>query len=85
MATIPNLKVGQILYELRTVKMGNTRMKRTACFEVRVMEIAPDDLSIMASWNGNLPPQRYSARKVSPLRVNKPEPKRTVMGLPSYR
>lgn len=85
MATITKLKAGQTLYELRSVKMGNTRTRRTACFDVRVMEIAPDGMSIKASWNGNLPPREYSALQVSRLKVNRPEPKRVVMGLPSYR
>jgi hypothetical protein len=83
MASISKLTPGQILYDLRRQKMGNTTQSRTACFEVKVCEIAPDGLSITASWNGN-PKVFYSARSVEKLRVNKPRPKREVFGLPSY-
>lgn len=83
MATIAKLTPGQTLYELRRQKMGNTAVRRTACYEVRVIEVAGDGSHIIASWNGNAP-RRYRESDVKKLRVKKPEPKRQVLGMPSY-
>jgi len=83
MATIKNLKVGQTLWQVKRVKCGNTTVRRGCLYSVVVHEIADDGLSIMASWNGN-PPRRYTIRDVAKLKVNKPEPKTTVFGDPSY-
>lgn len=83
MAKIEKLTVGQTLYELRRQKMGNTTVSRTACYEVKVREIAEDKRSIMASWNGN-PPRRYNVRDVAKLKVKKPEKKGERYGLPTF-
>jgi hypothetical protein len=83
MATISKLQPGQVLYELRRQKMGNTTVSRTACFTVRVVEVAPDHSFIMASWNNNSP-RKYREGDVKRLKVKKPEPKGTVLGLPTY-
>lgn len=83
MATIAKLTPGQVLYDLRRQKMGNTAVRRTACYDVRVIEVASDGSHIIASWNGNTP-RRYRESDVRKLRVKKPEPKHTICGMPSY-
>jgi len=83
MATIKNLEVGQVLWEIKRCRCGNTTMKRNAIFPVQVVSIAEDGLSIMASWNHN-PPHRYREKDVAKLRVNKPYPKGKVFGMNSY-
>jgi hypothetical protein len=83
MATIAKLQPGQVLFDLQRQTMGNTTIRRTACYSVRVVEIAPDHSFILASWNNN-PPRKYREREVKRLRIKKPEPKGTVGGLPSY-
>ena len=83
MASINRLEVGQVLWQIKRVKCGNTTASRGALYPVTVVEIADDRLSIMASWNGN-PPRRYFVHDVKKLRVNKPKPKSEVLGMPSY-
>jgi hypothetical protein len=84
MASINNLKVGQILWQIKRVKCGNTTMTTNCLYTVKVVEIAEDKQSIMASWNGN-PPRKYHLKDVKKLKVNKPEPKRTnLFGMPIY-
>jgi hypothetical protein len=56
---------------------------RGCLYEVRVVSIAEDGKSIMASWNGN-PPRRFSEKHVANLRVKKPQPKGQVFGMESY-
>jgi len=83
MAVIKRLSVGQILWQVKRVKCGNTKMSRGCLYPVEVKSIAEDGMSIMASWNGN-PARRYRACDVAKLRVSKPEPKTTVFGMDSY-
>lgn len=83
MATISKLTVGQILWDVQRVRCGNTSVSRGCLYEVKVLEIAEDGLSIVASWNGNKP-RRYSVKQVEGLKVKKPQPKGTVFGLPTY-
>ena len=83
MATINRLTVGQVLWQIKRVKCGNTTVSRGCCYPVEVKEIAEDGRSIMASWNGN-PARRMSLRDVAKLRVSKPKPKATVFGMDSY-
>ena len=83
MATISKLTVGQTLYSVQRQRCGNTTVTRGALLKVKVLEIAPDNQSIMASCHGN-PPCRYRERDVAKLRVNRPQPKGTVFGMNSY-
>jgi hypothetical protein len=82
MATLSRLTVGQVLYSVERVKMGNTSMRRGALYRVRITEICED--SVMASWNGN-PPRRYGLRAIKKWRVNEPRPIGTTCGMPHYR
>jgi hypothetical protein len=83
MATISKLQPGQVLYQIQRQKCGNTMVSRGCLYEVRVVSIADDGKSIMASWNGN-PPRRFSEKHVANLRVKKPQPKGKVLGMDSY-
>jgi hypothetical protein len=83
MAKISNLYVGQILYSVRRVKVGNTNATRGALYTVKVISIAEDGKSITASWNSN-PPITYREASVNKLLVNKPKPKCKVLGMDSY-
>jgi len=83
MAVIGRLKVGQVLYQVVRQKCGNTSVSRGCLYTVKVTEIAEDGLSVMASWNGNKP-RAYSAKQVAKLKVNRPKPKGSVMGMDSY-
>jgi len=83
MASISKLVPGQILYSLERQRMGNTMVSRTALYTVKVESIAEDKQSIMASWNSN-PAREYLEFQVKKLRVKRPEPKRMILGFPSY-
>lgn len=83
MATISKLQPGQVLYQIQRQKCGNTMVSRGCLYEVRVVSIAEDGKSIMASWNGN-PPRRFYQKQVASLRVKKPQPKGQVFGMESY-
>ena len=83
MASIKNLEVGQTLYEVRRVKCGNSSVSRGALYTVRVVSIAEDFTSIIASWNNNAA-RKYSVRDVAKLRVSKPKPRSSVFGFESY-
>lgn len=83
MATITKLTEGQVLYQVKRQKMGNTTASRGALYTVRVVSIDPDGQFIMGSWNNN-PARKYRLGDIAKLKVNKPEPKCTVMGMNSY-
>ena len=56
-ADIQLLEIGDILWEVRRQKLGNTKMMGDAVFAVRVKEIARDDQGairvVSCSWNSN--------------------------------
>lgn len=83
MASINKLSVGQVLWQIKRVKCGNTTVRRGCLYPVTVKSIAENGKSIIASWNGNTP-RTYTEKDVKKLRVNKPKPKSQVLGLPSY-
>jgi hypothetical protein len=53
-----DVKVGDILHDVHTERMGNTTMRREGHWTARVTEVAEDGSWAMASWNGN-PAKRY--------------------------
>ena len=72
MVEFSNVKPGDILYDVQRVKMGNTTMRRTAVYEVRVIEVL--DNHAMVSWNSNKP-QKYRAYDFTRLRRTPPKSK----------
>lgn len=83
MATISKLKPEQVVYERRRQKMGNTTMSRTALYSIRIIEVDPEGQFVTASWNGNTP-RKFREADVKKWLVNKPEPKGSSHGMPSY-
>lgn len=71
MATLSRLKQGQILYEVRKVTMGNTRMTTDALYTVKVIDIDLEGGFAVVSWNGNAP-TRYYERNLKKLKVKEP-------------
>lgn len=70
MATLKQIKPGDILWDVRKERMGNTTMRRTAVRPVRIIEVHPDHA--LVSWNHNSP-QKYYAKSLSRLKRKKPE------------
>ena len=50
-----DLKVGDVLHDVHSHKMGNTTMRAEGHWLVRVVEVADDGSWAMLSWNGNRP------------------------------
>lgn len=71
MAAISRIKPGQTLYDVTKQQMGNTTLRRTAVFQVKVTEVDPDGKFVMASWNAN-PARKYRPNQVAKWRVSKP-------------
>lgn len=83
MASINRLKPGQIVYEVRRSKCGNTTVSRGNLYELKIIKVNLDENYVIASWNGN-PAQTYRERSIKKWKVKKPKPKTTVFGDPSY-
>lgn len=62
------LKPGQILYSVERIGLGNTTMKTTSVYTVRIVEVTADYFT--ASWNNN-PARKYFAIP-STWKVKKP-------------
>jgi hypothetical protein len=80
MAINPELvKAGDVLYDVHKYKMGNTTMRATGCWDVRVLEvIQPEEgdrrrlPTFRVSWNGN-PPRIYGWNQIRKLRRSRPK------------
>lgn len=72
MATLSKIKPGDVLWDVRRERMGNTMLRRTAVRPVKVLEVHDDHAVV--SWNHNSP-QKYYAKSLSKLKVKKPETK----------
>jgi len=81
MASIKTLVPGQIVYEIRRQRMGNTTVRRNCLFKVEIVHVFED--YVIASWNGN-PAQNYGLKTIKKWKVKKPEPKSIVLGMKSY-
>lgn len=77
MATLKRLKLNQVLYSVRKQRAGNTKVWRTAIFEVKILEINVEEGYVQASVNHN-PPQKYQEMHVKKWRVKKPEKKESL-------
>ncbi len=49
------VKAGDILYEVKRERAGNTRMSRVAVRTVRILSIDHEKNEAVVSWNGNSP------------------------------
>ncbi len=61
------VKVGDVLWDSRREKMGNTTMSRLSSWPVRVISIDHEKGEAICSWNYNTP-ERYFKRSVERLR-----------------
>ena len=68
---IDKLKPGQIVYDVGRHKMGNTTLSTVAVWSVRIVSVAEDGRSVVASWNNNKP-HTYYARDVAKWRLSEP-------------
>lgn len=61
------VKAGDVLYDVHSVRMGNTTMRRLGCWCVEVREIDTVNARALVSWNGN-PEQWWHASRIRRLR-----------------
>ena len=71
MATISRLTPGQIVWSVLRQPSGNTVMRQTNVFPVKIIEIAENHSYVLASWNFN-PPRKYYQNQVKNWRIKKP-------------
>lgn len=69
MIKVDRIKVGDILWDYHSYRMGNTTMRRWGNWDVRIISIADDGYGTKAvvSWNGN-PPETYNRYQLRRLR-----------------
>ena len=72
MVAFTTIKPGDVLWEKRRQKMGNTTMRCDAIYQVTIVEV--HEGYAMARWNGNAP-RRYYPRDIEKLSRKKPERK----------
>jgi len=80
---IEKLKAGDVLYDVHSYRMGNTKMRSVGVWEVSVKEVhlTPEVGApyIIASWNGNRAEKMYG-RQIERLRSKRPMLIRTTTG-----
>lgn len=69
MANISKLKPGQIVWNIRRHKMGNTTVRTLSVYEIRVISVG--EFSVLASWNGN-PAKHYTQRDIEKWKLKQP-------------
>jgi hypothetical protein len=74
MATLKNLKPGQVLYSLSRRRMGNTTLKTTDVRSVRIVEVHAEH--VVASYSGH-DPRVFWNNEIRKWRTSKPTMKRT--------
>ena len=75
MASFDRIAVGQVLYQRKRVKMGNTSVSREAIYTVKVVEIDTLRRRAFVSWNQN-PTRWWSESEIAKLLVNSPKPRK---------
>jgi hypothetical protein len=55
MVAFSTVKVGDVLYDCRRQRMGNTTMSRMETWLVRVIEVDAEKRRALVSWNSNAP------------------------------
>jgi hypothetical protein len=67
MVAFSKIKAGDILWDCRKTKMGNTTMSKMGSWPVRIVEVYPDTRTACVSWNHN-PTKIYREREILRLR-----------------
>ena len=83
MASINRLKPGQVVYEIRRQRMGNTTVSCGNLYKVKIIEVNKEKGYVIASWNSNIP-EKFTERDIKHWRVSEPKPKKTIFGTDSY-
>ena len=68
---IKKLQPGQVVYSVERHGLGNTTLKTSCVYKIKILEIDPDNQWVLASWNGNSPSKFYE-NAVGKWRENQP-------------
>lgn len=79
---IDKLYPGAVVYDVHTVRMGNTMVRSVGVWPVQIVSVDVEARTVLAKWNGN-PARNFSERQWSKWRVKKPRLVKTVIG--AYR
>lgn len=66
-----SIKEGDVLYDVRSRKLGNTTMRGQCVYKVRIVSLIPPRTALV-SWNQN-PPVNWTGRSLEKLRRHPPE------------
>jgi hypothetical protein len=80
---LDKLTAGQIVWQIKRRKVGNTTVRINSLYRVEVLEIDLEKRRVLRTWNGN-PAQWVGEREVSSWKLARPEPKEIILGQPSY-
>lgn len=83
MPKFDTIKPGDILYDVHSYRMGNTKMRAQGCWEVRVIEVDAERRRALVSWNGNTPDWRPWF-KLEKYRRSRPKRKEQPMTTPKH-
>lgn len=76
--SISTLKPGDVVFDARMEKMGNTTMRRLSVWKVYIKEVDLENGKVLASWNGNTPRTYYARSGKLPWRRSDPTRKRSL-------
>lgn len=69
--TLDKLQPGATVYSIRRYRMGNTPLRSTAIYKVKIVSVDPERGSVLASLNGG-PPKTFFRRTWSKWRMKEP-------------
>lgn len=67
MVAFSAIKEGDILWDCRRTRQGNTSLRRMSSWQVKIITIDHDKKTAVASWNWNAP-RTYTVRQIEKLR-----------------
>ena len=79
MAAFDTIKVGDVLYDVGKVRMGNTSMRSIVVWRVTIKEIDSEKRIALASWNGNAA-KWWTEARLKNLRRSPPKKKQSITG-----
>jgi hypothetical protein len=86
MPKLETLKAGDVLYDVHSERAGNTMLRRTGVWTVRILEVDLEKDGAYVSWNGNRR-SFYPRFRVEKLRAKAPDlnaPKTSKLGSGAY-
>lgn len=69
------IKEGDILWDCRKTRQGNTTMRSMSCWQVKIISLDPARRTAVVSWNTNAP-RLYSERALKALRRTRADKER---------